>query len=93
MYLPNRDELSFLVVFAFPKASRTGFVAKICLSTSLDSSSETFVLALPLVSGGLTEAKYLMMYLACIIMVQCQKHPISIDVKRRRTDSVLPAPL
>ena len=29
MYLPKRDELSFLVVFALPKASSTGFVARI----------------------------------------------------------------
>lgn len=64
MYFPNRDELSFLVVFALPKASKTGFVANICRSTSLDSSREDFVLPLLLELGGLTEAKYRMIYLA-----------------------------
>lgn len=39
MYFPKRDELSFLVVFAFPKASMIGFVASICLSTSLIPAS------------------------------------------------------
>ena len=58
MYLPNRDELSFRVVLAFPKASNMGFVAKICRSTSLDSSSDAFVLAFPM-EGGLTEVEAL----------------------------------
>lgn len=35
MYFPKREELSFLVVFALPKASMIGLVAKICSSVSL----------------------------------------------------------
>lgn len=35
MYFPNLDELSFLVVLAFPNASMIGFVARICSSVSL----------------------------------------------------------
>jgi hypothetical protein len=35
MYFPNRDELSFRVVFALPNASMIGFVARICSSVSL----------------------------------------------------------
>lgn len=57
MYFPNRDELSFLVVFALPNASKTGLVARIWRSTSLDSSKEIFVLPLLLELGGLTEAR------------------------------------
>lgn len=57
MYLPKRDELSLRVVFALPNASRTGLVANICRSTSLDSSSEAFVLDFTLAAGGLTEAR------------------------------------
>lgn len=41
MYFPNRDELSFRVVFALPKASMIGLLAKICLSVSLIPSSPT----------------------------------------------------
>lgn len=65
IYLPKRDELSFLVVFALPKASRMGLVARIWRSISLESSKENFVLVLlDWESGGLTEARYLMMNLA-----------------------------
>lgn len=35
MYFPKREELSFLVVLALPKASMMGFVARICSSVSL----------------------------------------------------------
>ena len=35
MYFPNREELSFRVVLAFPNASIIGFVARICSSVSL----------------------------------------------------------
>lgn len=69
MYLPNRDELSFRVVFAFPNASMIGLLARICLSTSLMPSSPS-----PLASrlrepwvglaGSSTEAKYRRMNLA-----------------------------
>jgi hypothetical protein len=55
MYLPNRDELSLRVVFALPKDSRMGFVARIWRSTSLASSRDlAFV---ELVGSGLTEAR------------------------------------
>src|ERR1700722_414680 len=63
IYLPKRDELSFRVVFAFPKASSMGLVARICRSISLDSSSENLVFLL-VASGGLTEARYRIMNLA-----------------------------
>jgi len=33
-FLTNLDELSFLTVFAFPKASRIGFAFKSCCSSS-----------------------------------------------------------
>ena len=39
MYFPNLELLSFLVVFAFPKASMMGLVASICRSTSLMPAS------------------------------------------------------
>jgi len=71
MYLPKRELLSFLVVFAFPKASMIGLLAKICLSVSLRFSDS------PLFSppvrrretdagreGSSTEAKYRKMNLA-----------------------------
>ena len=71
MYLPKRELLSFLVVFAFPKASMIGLLAKICLSVSLRFSDS------PLLSppvrrreteagreGSSTEAKYRKMNLA-----------------------------
>jgi len=64
MYFPKRDELSFLVVLALPNASRTGLVARICLSTSLASSKETLVFPFPPAEGGLTEAMYRMMNFA-----------------------------
>src|SRR5579872_6952103 len=64
MYFPNRDELSFRVVLALPKASKAGLVARICLSTSLASSKETFVFPLPSAEGGLTDAIYRMINLA-----------------------------
>lgn len=32
--LTNREELSFLMVFAFPKASRMGFACSSCFSSS-----------------------------------------------------------
>ena len=64
MYFPNRDELSLRVVLALPKASRTGLVARICLSTSLASSKETLVFPFPSADGGFTEAIYRMMNLA-----------------------------
>lgn len=70
IYLPNLDELSLRVVFALPNASRMGFVAKICLSISLDSSRETLVLDL-VSPGGLTEARYRMMNLACEKVNKC----------------------
>jgi hypothetical protein len=75
MYFPNRDELSFLVVLAFPNASMMGLLAKICLSVSLIPSSSQPPLALPsamrrrldeepLLAGSSTEAKYRRMNLA-----------------------------
>lgn len=64
IYFPNRDELSLRVVLALPKASRAGFVARICLSTSLASSKETLVLPFPPAEGGFTEAMYRMINLA-----------------------------
>jgi len=57
MYLPKREELSFRVVFALPKASRIGLVASICLSISLESSKENFDLDFEFELGGLTEAR------------------------------------
>ena len=57
MYLPNREELSLRVVFALPNASRTGLVAKIWRSTSLDSSKEVFVFVFAFESGGLMDAR------------------------------------
>jgi hypothetical protein len=64
IYFPNRDELSLRVVFALPKASRAGLVARICLSTSLASSKETLVFPFPPAEGGFTEAMYRMINLA-----------------------------
>lgn len=56
MYFPKREELSLRVVLALPNASSTGLVARICRSTSLDSSRDAFVLVLVFESGGLTDA-------------------------------------
>lgn len=64
MYLPKRDELSFLVVLALPKASRIGFVARIWRSISLESSRESFVLDFVVESGGFTDARYRIINLA-----------------------------
>lgn len=64
IYLPNREELSFRVVFAFPKASRIGLVARICCSISLESCKENFSLVLVVESGGFTEARYCIMNFA-----------------------------
>jgi len=64
MYFPKREELSFRVVLAFPKASRAGFVASICRSTSLDSSRDSLVFVFAFESGGLMEARYRIMNLA-----------------------------
>ena len=57
MYFPKRDELSLRVVFALPKDSRIGLVARICRSISLESSKETLSDRLFGLSGGLTEAR------------------------------------
>jgi hypothetical protein len=62
MYFPKREELSFRVVLALPKDSRMGLVAKICLSTSLASSSDFALVRFS--ESELTEAKYLMMSFA-----------------------------
>ena len=68
MYFPNRDELSFLVVLAFPNASMIGLLAKICLSTSLIPSSSPLAsrrrLPVLRLAGSSTEAKYRRMNLA-----------------------------
>jgi hypothetical protein len=64
MYLPKRDELSFLVVLALPKASKMGFVAKICRSISLESSRDNLVFDLFVEFGGFTDARYRMMNFA-----------------------------
>jgi hypothetical protein len=79
MYLPNREELSFLVVLAFPNASMIGLLARICRSVSLMPSSSPPPSIRPrraddplLLAGSSTEAKYRRMNLA---------------------DTVLPAPL
>ena len=66
-YFPNRDELSFRVVLALPKASMMGLVARICCSVSLmplASLAPAAALRLPGLSGSSTVAKYRMMYLA-----------------------------
>lgn len=62
--MPNRDELSLRVVLALPNASRMGLVARICRSTSLDSSKDAFVRPFPDIVGGLTEARNRMISLA-----------------------------
>lgn len=65
MYFPNRDELSFRVVFALPNASMIGFVARICCSVSLIPLLSLFPpLRLPGRVGSSTVAKYLMMNFA-----------------------------
>lgn len=88
--MPKREELSLRVVLAFPNASRTGLVAKICRSTSLASSRDTLVLDLVLESGGLTEARYRMMNLA---YMEHEPKTLMTTKKALRTDSVFPAPL
>jgi hypothetical protein len=70
MYFPKRDELSLRVVFALPKASRMGFVARIWRSISLESSSENLVFILVTDSGELTAARYLIINLACQAQLQ-----------------------
>jgi len=88
MYLPKREELSLRVVFAFPNASRMGLVARICCSTSLDSS--IFTRDRPSAdSAELTEARNLMISLAYIILNEYEVSRCSVAL----TDSVLPAPL
>jgi hypothetical protein len=57
IYFPNREELSFRVVLAFPNASRMGFVASIWRSISLESSRENLVFDFEFTSGGFTEAR------------------------------------
>ena len=71
MYLPNREELSFLVVLALPKASMIGLLARICLSTSLIPSSSILAPSTrrrleeaSFFAGSSTEAKYRRMNLA-----------------------------
>ncbi|KAH3682258.1 hypothetical protein WICPIJ_006768 [Wickerhamomyces pijperi] len=68
-YLPKREELSFLVVLALPKASMIGLVAKICFSVS----DISILVSWPPrefseVVNSSTEAKYLMMYLADTVL-------------------------
>ena len=43
---PNLDELLFLFVFAFPKASRTGFTSTMHCLIKFDPSNEAFSVAL-----------------------------------------------
>ncbi|KAH3664626.1 hypothetical protein OGATHE_003441 [Ogataea polymorpha] len=69
-YLPNLDELSFLVVLALPKASMMGFVAKICFSVS-DMSW--------LLWSESTDAKYRMMYLADTVFPAPDSPETTID--------------
>lgn len=64
MYLPKRDELSFLVVFAFPNASMMGFVARIWRSVSDMPSLSFDAFLFPGRSGSSTVAKYRIMYFA-----------------------------
>lgn len=64
IYFPKRDELSFRVVFALPKDSSMGLVARICRSISLESSKDNLVFDLAFDSGGFTDARYRMMNLA-----------------------------
>jgi hypothetical protein len=71
MYLPKRELLSLRVVFALPKASMMGLLARICLSVSLKfSPSEAFPASVRRrvdeagLEGSSTEAKYRRMNLA-----------------------------
>ena len=66
MYFPNLEELSLRVVFALPNASKMGLVARICCSTSLDSSREALVRDFPAALGGFTEARNRIINLACM---------------------------
>ena len=65
-YLPKRDELSFRVVLALPKASMTGLVARIARSVSLMTCDPGRLE--DILSGSSTVAKYRMIYLADIVL-------------------------
>lgn len=67
MYFPNREELSFLVVLAFPNASMMGFVANICSSVWLIPPGVVPTFRLFGFFGSSTVAKYLIMYLALTV--------------------------
>src|SRR5271154_2887964 len=67
IYFPNREELSFLVVFAFPNASMMGFVAKICSSVWLIPPGVVPTFRRFGFFGSSTVAKYLIMYFALTV--------------------------
>src|SRR5277367_2659346 len=67
MYFPNREELSFLVVFALPKASMMGLVAKICSSVWLIPPGVVPTFRRFGFFGSSTVAKYLIMYFALTV--------------------------
>jgi hypothetical protein len=93
MYFPNRDELSLRVVFALPKASRMGFVARIWRSISLESSRENLAFVLAPDPGGFTEARYRMINFAFRRSIDTMKGFESNGSYRfsfsRTTDSIL----
>src|SRR6266480_6693180 len=67
IYLPKREELSFRVVFALPKASMIGFVARICSSVWVIAAVPRCLL-LDADTGDSRVAKYRITYLALTVL-------------------------